>query len=140
MKKIINNKHENKTVNFSNINFCFVFAQDTTRIDNKWFTEFQVANSNGFNLDFFNGGDISIGRRFIKDIDLRLNFGYSHSKYESNYGIVIGSQSSESKSYSVSPGIDFLYRIKVYKDLLFKIGFGYQYKFRRSEKRRDSYF
>lgn len=107
-----------------------VYAQDSVKTDNKWFTEFQVANSSGFTVDFIDGANLSVGRNFIKNIDLRLNFGFSTSDYESEQ-LAVGSN-SQSSSNSLNTGLDLLHRIQIVKDLFFKVGVGYEYSYSKN--------
>ncbi len=115
-----------------------LFAQDTVKSDNKWFTEFQIANSSGFTLDLLNGADLAIGRRIIKNIDLRIVGGFNTDDGDRNaYGIGISSI-DKSTYYRYNLGFDILYRIKIVKDLLFKTGIGYEYYFWKSNFTRNS--
>lgn len=114
-----------------------LFAQDTVKTDNLWFTEFQIANSSGFTLDLLNGADLAIGRRIFKNIDLRLVGGFNSDEDE-------GSQIGDGSTYGnkntfnrYSAGIDILYRIKIVKDLLFKTGLGYVYYYSKSNSTRN---
>ena len=117
-----------------------VFAQDTVKTDNKWFTEFQIANSTGFTLDLLNGADLAIGRRIFKNTDLRIVGGfYSDDGDRSGTGIGISNiDNYTSDRYSI--GFDILYRIKIVKDLLFKTGLGYEYYFYKTNFTRSSNF
>ncbi len=113
------------------INTASLLAQDSTKKDYLWFTEFQIANSSGFTLDLFNQGDLAIGRRIFKNVDLRLVGGYYSNDYEETG---YESRISYNNNDNYSAGIDILYRIKIVKDLLFKGGIGYEYKFSKSER------
>ena len=115
-----------------------LFAQDTVKKDNKWFTEFQIANSTGFTLDLLNGADLAIGRRIFKNIDLRLVGGFNSDDEDRNYtGMNISN--NENISYDrYSIGFDILYRIQIVKDLMFKTGIGCGYFFSKNNVIRNS--
>ena len=107
-------------------------AQDTNRTDNKWFTEFQIANSTGFTLDLLNQADLAIGRRIMKNTDLRIVGGFYNDDEDGNTSgnSLFNDYNASYDRYSA--GIDILYRIKIVKDLLFKTGLGYEYYFSES--------
>jgi hypothetical protein len=108
-----------------------LYAQDTISKDNKWFTEFLIANSSGFTLNLFNGTDLAIGRRIFKNTDLRIVGGFSANSNDSRGNIINNSylleNSSETSYHRYSSGLDILYRIRIVTGLTFKIGLGYEY-------------
>lgn len=115
-----------------------LFAQDTVKTDNLWFTEFQIANSSGFTLDLLNGADLAIGRRIFKNTDLRILGGFYTDDGDRN-GTGIGISNIDNyTSDRYSMGFDILYRIKIVKDLLFKTGIGYEYYFYKTNFTRNS--
>lgn len=115
-----------------------LFAQDTVKTDNLWFTEFQIANSTGFTLDLLNGADLAIGRRIIKNVDLRLVGGFNSDDGDGNSNGLGTSDSYKNIYDRYSLGLDILYRIKIAKDLLFKTGLGYEYYFYKTNYTRTS--
>ncbi len=115
-----------------------VLAQDTVKTDNKWFTEFQIANSTGFTLDLLNGADLAIGRRIFKNTDLRIVGGYNSDDGDRNAN-GIGISNNDKDIYDrYSLGFDILYRIRIVKDLLFKSGLGYEYYYSKNDYTRTS--
>lgn len=114
-----------------------LFAQDSAKTDNKWFTEFQIANSTGFTLDLLNQADLAIGRRIFKNVDLRLVGGFYTDDKDRNVGGIGISNTENIKYDNYSIGFDILYRIKIVKDLIFKTGLGYEYYFSKSNYTRN---
>ena len=115
-----------------------LFAQDTVKTDNLWFTEFQIANSTGFTLDLLNGADLAIGRRIFKNTDLRIVGGYNSDDGDRNAN-GIGISNNDKNIYNrYSLGFDILYRIRIVKDLLFKTGLGYEYNYTKNNYTRTS--
>jgi len=115
-----------------------LFAQDTVKTDNLWFTEFQIANSTGFTLDLLNGADLAIGRRILKNTDLRIIGGFNTDESDGN---TIGDYAMDNYKNTYdrySLGFDILYRIRIVNDLLFKTGLGYEYNFLKNNYTRTS--
>ncbi|MEO8664537.1 MAG: hypothetical protein ABI462_03490 [Ignavibacteria bacterium] len=118
--------------------FSSLYAQDTISKDNKWFTEFLIANSSGFTLNLLNGTDLAIGRRIFKNTDLRIVGGFNVNNSDNNGRRsdpfeITDKYTSESSYDRYSTGLDILYRISIVKGLMFKTGPGYEYEFSQNE-------